>query len=70
MATAAFIVARTPTTGLSGGVPYEAAFNMPVDVSWLRPFGCKAFALVPKDKRGGKFAPKSRVSVFIGYTAG
>lgn len=70
MSTSAFIIARTPATGLKGQNPYTAAFNRPVDASWFKPFGCPAYALIPKDKRNGKFGPKGIKSIFLGYTAG
>ena len=70
MLTAAFMTARTPAAGLKGKSPYEVLYGQKVDSSWYRPFGCTAYALIPKDKRGGKFSSKGRKSILLGYTFG
>ncbi|PPQ82476.1 hypothetical protein CVT24_002389, partial [Panaeolus cyanescens] len=69
MSTCAFTTARTPAAGLRGKSPYEVLYNRKVDVSWLRPFGCTAYALIPKPQRPGKFYNKARKSVMLGYTS-
>ncbi|EGN90990.1 hypothetical protein SERLA73DRAFT_43314, partial [Serpula lacrymans var. lacrymans S7.3] len=51
MQTAAYITARSPASGLHGKTPYEILFKRRVDPTLFRPFGCQAYALIPKDKR-------------------
>jgi len=70
MLTAAFMTARTPVAGLKDKSPYEVLYGQKVDSSWYRPFGCTAYALIPKDKRGRKFSSKGRKSILLGYTFG
>ena len=70
MATAAYVTARSPADGLKGGTPYEALFNRHVNPTLFRRFGSPAYALIPKDKRPGKFYPHARKAIMIGYTHG
>ena len=70
MSTAAFLIRRTPASGLKGEIPYERIFKRKVDTSWFRPFGAPAYALVPKDKRDGKFGSKGIKSILLGYAPG
>ena len=66
--TAAYLHCRSPAAGLKGRTPYEKLFNCKVDPSMFRPFGCVAYALVPKEHRSGKFDSKAHKSIMIGYT--
>ncbi|TBU51028.1 hypothetical protein BD310DRAFT_793766, partial [Dichomitus squalens] len=66
MACAAHIISRSPAKGLKGNTPYEVLFGRPVDPTFFRPFGCTAYALIPKDKRAGKFGPKSTKCLMLG----
>ncbi|EGO24935.1 hypothetical protein SERLADRAFT_340132, partial [Serpula lacrymans var. lacrymans S7.9] len=66
MQTAAYITARSPASGLHGKTPYEILFKRRVDPTLFRPFGCQAYALIPKDKRQGKFYSKGRKAIMIG----
>lgn len=70
MSTAAYMVARTPGADESGESPYKGLFKRDVDATWFRPFGSTGYALIPKDKRSGKFAPKGRKCTLLGYTSG
>lgn len=70
MHTAAFLTARNPSSGLKGKTPYGKIFKRKVDASWFRPFGCPAYALIPKGTQSWKFAHKGRKSIMIGYTTG
>ncbi|KAJ6482314.1 hypothetical protein C8R47DRAFT_1283312 [Mycena vitilis] len=45
MSTAAYLIARSPASGLRGKTPYGKIFKRKVDASWFRPFGCVAYAL-------------------------
>ena len=47
---------KIPQETWTGGKPYDK----------LRIFGCKAYALIPKDDRQ-KLEPRSRKCVFLGY---
>jgi hypothetical protein len=67
MATAVHIIAQSPATGLKGDTPFEKMFGRRIDPSIFHPFGCCAYALIPKDKRTGKFGPKGRPCVLLGY---
>ena len=70
MATAAYVTAQSPANGINGKTPYEVLFNRHVDPTIFWSFGCPAYALVPKDKRSGKFHPHARKGIMIGYTHG
>ncbi len=49
--------------------PYQAWYGKKPDVSHLRVFGSKAFALVP-DVNRQKLDPKAKECVFVGYSEG
>ncbi|RXW14669.1 hypothetical protein EST38_g11187, partial [Candolleomyces aberdarensis] len=67
MSAAVHTIARTPAAGLGGAIPFEKMFGREVDPSLLRPFGCPAYALVPKEHRSGKFSKNARKCVMLGY---
>jgi hypothetical protein len=66
--TAAYMHCRSPASGLKRKTPYEKLFSRKVDPSMFRPFGRVAYALIPKDKRSGKFDSNACKSIMIGYT--
>lgn len=66
VATAAYIINRSPTNGLTDVTPEEAWTGMKPDLSHLRVFGCKAMVHVPKQKRR-KWDVKSNELIFVGY---
>jgi hypothetical protein len=68
--TATYVTARSPASGLQGKTPYQALFRRHVDPTFMRPFGCLAYALIPKDNRGGKLNRKGRKCIMIGYQPG
>lgn len=72
MQTAAYVMCRSPAKGLKGRTPYQTLFGeqRKIDTSFFHPFGCPAYALIPKDQRKGKFAPKGRKCIFLGYEYG
>ena len=70
MATAAYVTAQSPANGINGKTPYEVLFNRRIDPTIFQSFGCPAYALVPKDKRSGKFHPHAQKGIMIGYTHG
>lgn len=45
-------------------------FRQKVDPSLFRPFGCPAYALIPKKKWQGKFGAKARKCIMLGYEGG
>ena len=64
--TANFITNRSPTVALDRKTPYEVWFGKKPDVSALRVFGCKAYALVPSEKRK-KLDDTGTLCYMIGY---
>lgn len=66
VATAVLIKNMSPTKSLTNSTPAEAWTGRKPNASYLRVFGCKAFAHVPDVKRK-KLEPKSIECVFVGY---
>lgn len=67
LSTSVYLRNRSPTKALEGITPYEAWNNIKPDVSFLRAFGCTAYAHVPKVERH-KLDYKSRKCVMLGYS--
>lgn len=67
ISTAAYLRNRCPSRSLDNVTPFEARFGVKPDVSNLKTFGCKAYAL-NKDPSKNKLGPKSKICVFIGYS--
>ena len=67
IATAAYIRNRCPSRNLDEITPFEARFGHKPDVSNLRTFGCKAYAL-NKEPGRSKLGPKSKPCIFMGYS--
>lgn len=67
ISTAAFIVNRSPCSGLDKKTPKEAWSGKKPNLNFLRVFGCKAMVFVPKQKRS-KFDSKSKECFFVGYS--
>ncbi|WVZ87756.1 hypothetical protein U9M48_034345 [Paspalum notatum var. saurae] len=68
VATAVYILNRSPTKALNGKTPYEAWHGRKPAVSHLRVFGCLAF--VKELGHIGKLDDRSTPGVFIGYAEG
>lgn len=64
--TAVFLRNRSPTKLLSKVTPTEVWTGRKPDVSFLRVFGCRAYAHIPRSERG-KLDPKSRNCWMMGY---
>jgi len=64
--TVVYLKNRSPTKSLEYKTPFEALFGFKPTVSYLRVFGCKAFAHVPKENRK-KLDSKAIKCTFIGY---
>jgi hypothetical protein len=52
---------------LANRSPYEILHGEKPDLSHLRRFGCSANRLIPKEQQEGKFSPRSRECIMIGY---
>ncbi|KAK3014045.1 hypothetical protein RJ639_008039 [Escallonia herrerae] len=64
--TAVYLINRSPASTLNGGIPEEEWLGKPVNYSFLRVFGCIAYAHIDKEERT-KLDSKSHKCVFIGY---
>jgi hypothetical protein len=67
IATAIYIMNRTPTTIVHGMTPKEKFIGKKLNVSHLKVFGCIAYMHVPDEKRS-KLDPKVEKCIFIGYS--
>jgi transposase InsO family protein len=67
VATAVYIMNRTPTAVVHGMTPEEKFIGKKPDVSHFRVFGCIAYVHVPDEKRS-KLDPKTEKCIFIGYS--
>jgi len=67
VATAVYIMNRTPTTVVHGMTPEEKFTGKKLVVSHLRVFGCIAYVHVLDEKRS-KLDPKVEKCIFIGYS--
>ena len=64
--TAVYLKNRSPTQALSNSTPFEAWSGKKPNVAHLRPFGCKAYAHIPIQKRR-KLDSKTIEGIFVGY---
>ncbi|KAK3031953.1 hypothetical protein RJ639_037114 [Escallonia herrerae] len=64
--TAVYLINISPASALNGGIPEEEWSGKPVNYSFLRVFGCIAYAHIDKEERK-KLDSKSQKCVFIGY---
>lgn len=67
VATAVYILNRSPTISVQGKVPQEAWFGTKLNVAHFRIFGCIAFAHVPEELRQ-KLDNRSEKCIFVGYS--
>jgi hypothetical protein len=67
VATAIYIMNRTPTTVVHGMTFEEKFTGKKLDVSHLKMFGCIAYVHVPDEKRS-KLNPKAEKCIFIRYS--
>ena len=61
---AAHVLNRAPRSGLGWKTPYELLFGHKPEVSHLRVFGCRAWAI---NEQAKKWDPRSTPMVFVGY---
>lgn len=66
--TAVFLINRLPSTA-SKTSPFELWYGFAPDLTILRPFGCKVFALVDPVKRESKFSPATQEGILVGYSS-
>lgn len=66
LATAAYIVNRSPTKSLQGKTPYEMWKGKKPNLSHMRIFGSEAMVHVPKEKRQ-KWDKKAAKMILVGY---
>ncbi|KAK3030615.1 hypothetical protein RJ639_039975 [Escallonia herrerae] len=64
--TAVYLINKSPASALNGGIPEEEWSGKPGIYSFLRVFGCIAYAHIDKEERK-KHDSKSQKCVFIGY---
>ena len=66
VATAVYILNRSPTKALTRKTAFEAWFGHRPNLAHLRRFGCNAYLHVP-DAQRTKLKPKARLCTFLGY---
>ena len=69
VATACYLINRSPSTTIGCKIPQEVWKGHPCDYSKLKVIGCHAYALVLKHQRS-KLDPKSKRYIFFGYGDG
>ncbi|MCO5614455.1 hypothetical protein L7F22_068737 [Adiantum nelumboides] len=69
VACAAHVLNRCSTCALKTITPYESWYNRKPSVSYLRVFGCLAYAHIPQQLRG-KLDDKAVKCIFVGYSSG
>jgi hypothetical protein len=67
VATAVYIMNRTPIVVVHGMITEEKFIGKKLDVSHYRVFSCIAYVHVPDEKRS-KLDPKAKKCIFIGYS--
>ena len=61
-----YLINRGPSTPLGCGIPEEAWIDKKVSYSFLKTFGCEAFAHIDSENRT-KLKAKLKNCVFVGY---
>jgi hypothetical protein len=57
---------RNSTHALTNTTPYEVQYKDKPEISWLHPFGCKAYIFIhPKNWK--KLSPRASEDIFVGY---
>ncbi|MCO5605620.1 hypothetical protein L7F22_059803 [Adiantum nelumboides] len=69
VACAAHVLNRCPTRALKTITPYESWYDKKPSVSYLRVFGCLAYADIPQQLHG-KLDDKAVKCIFVGYSSG
>ncbi|MCO5555235.1 hypothetical protein L7F22_008779 [Adiantum nelumboides] len=69
VACATHVLNKCPTRALKTITPYESWYDRKPSVSYLRVFGCLAYAHIPQQLRG-KLDDKAVKCIFVGYSSG
>ncbi|MCO5556318.1 hypothetical protein L7F22_009865 [Adiantum nelumboides] len=69
VACATHVLNRCPTRALKTITPYESWYDRKPSISYLRVFGCLAYAHIPQQLRG-KLDDKAVKCIFVGYSSG
>ncbi|MCO5547846.1 hypothetical protein L7F22_001298 [Adiantum nelumboides] len=69
VACVAHVLNRCPTRALKNITPYESWYDKKPSVSYLRVFGCLAYAHISQQLRG-KIDDKAVKCIFVGYSSG
>lgn len=64
--TACYLINRSPTTSLDGGIPEKVWTGKELYYSHLKVFGCEAYVHISKEQRS-KLDEKSLKCIFLGY---
>ena len=67
--TTCYLINRSPTIALDGGIPEEVWMGKKVNYSHLKNFGCQSFLHIPKENRT-KLDDKSMKCILGGYVNG
>jgi hypothetical protein len=67
--TTCYLINWSPSTAINCNIPEEVWIGQSCDFSYLRIFGCDAYALISKDQHS-KLDPRSKKYVFVGYGDG
>lgn len=66
-ATATYVLDLVPSSRHPGKIPYKIRTGRKPDIMHLRPFGCTAYAKIPKEDGGSKVDVRSIKVVLVGY---
>ena len=64
--TACYLINRSPSSPLDFEIPKKVWTSSDISYSYLRVFGCKAFAHIPKEQRS-KLNDGATPCIFVGY---
>ena len=67
VATAVYILNRSPTSALHKMTPYKAWYEKKSNVNHFKVFGCLAYVRIP-DQNRQKLDTKSESCIFVGYS--
>lgn len=65
---ATYLLNRSSTVALRNVTPAKMYFGTKPNLKYLKVFGSLAYSLIPKEMIQGKFSPRSKVYVIVGYT--
>ena len=67
VSTAIFLENITPMRKLNWKTPYQLWYGGKFEITRLKPFGCLAFANIPKKLKEDKFGDTSKKGLLVGY---